>query len=52
MEAGIGLLSAALGCGLAAAIAWLAIDGLFRMSFRELGGAAPHPPNPPLAPPK
>jgi hypothetical protein len=33
MEAGIGLLSAALGCGLAAAIAWLAIDGLFRMTF-------------------
>ena len=33
METGIGLLSAALGCGLAAVMAWLAIDGLFRLTF-------------------
>lgn len=33
MEAGIGLLSAAVGCALAAAMAWLAIDGLLRIAF-------------------
>ncbi len=35
MDAGIGLLSAAVGCALAAAMAWLAIDGLFRITFRR-----------------
>jgi len=40
MQVGIELLSAALGCGVAAAVAWLAIEGLFRLSFTELGGAA------------
>ena len=46
METGIGLLSAALGCGLAAAMARLAIDGLFRMTFMSWGvlGRTPQTP--------
>lgn len=33
MLVGIELLGAVLGCGLAAAVAWLAIEGLFRLTF-------------------
>jgi hypothetical protein len=35
MQVGIELVSAALGCGLAAGMSWLAIEGLFRMTFRS-----------------
>jgi hypothetical protein len=33
MQMGIEVLSAALGCGMAAGLAWLAIEGLFRLTF-------------------
>lgn len=33
MQVGIELVSAALGCGLAAVMSWLAIEGLLRMTF-------------------
>lgn len=38
MQVGIELVSAALGCGLAAVMSWLAIEGLFRLAFK--GGSS------------
>jgi hypothetical protein len=39
MQVGIELVSAGLGCGLAAVMSWVAIEGLFRLTFSEQGGA-------------
>jgi len=43
MQVGIELASAALGCGLAAGMSWLAIEGLFRLAFLGQGGAGVAP---------
>ena len=52
MQVGIELVSAALGCGLAAVMSWLAIEGLFRLVFFEQGGAVVAPPRPPARSPE
>ena len=49
MQVGIELASAALGCGLAAVMSWLAIEGLLRLTFGRQGMLESTWPRPPVA---
>lgn len=49
MEVGIELGSVALGCGLAAGVSWLAIEGLLRLAFGRHGMLESTWPRPPVA---
>jgi hypothetical protein len=49
MQVGIELVSAVVGCGLAAGMSLVAIEGLFRLTFGRQGMLESTAPRPPVA---